>query len=360
MEANEGLKKDVQQWYEHKEEKRKILLEKYPHDPPNSVCNHAYVKGLSIENSFNPTVGEYNYFFKTQDEKVFVWTHTKDTYSALVITVEEKIKEKTFWKDLLTVIRLSLSYVEAFENVGDGVFEYKWIYYFDRHKTKIENAVFYNTSELDQKFITNGRLIKATLLSQIAPVIELLLRDDRAFVAISMLEASFTTHYICLLCELSKYPYHDHLTEKPEIWEHANIIPSMEVAIVQACRGVEAILGEPPNKDKKSAVFRHKEKWISIVGIHSEDLFEKANKSYLEFYYDLFFELRNPSAHSYGNIQFDLERKKTIQAQCFAALIIRAYVQKNILDVEDAQQKLYFNQEFLKRIPEDMLTKLTK
>lgn len=60
-----------------------------------------------------------------------------------------------------------------------------------------------------------------------------------------MLSNSFIQHYICLICELSSYPYHDHLAEEPEIWEHAAIIPNMEVAVVQACRSV--LNGAKPN-----------------------------------------------------------------------------------------------------------------
>jgi len=263
---------------------------------------------------------------------------------------------------LLTVIWLSLSYEEAFEIVisRDEIFEYKWVYYFDPKKTKVEDAIIYDTPALEKHNITSGRLIKATLLSKIAPVIELLMRDDKAFVAISMLKSSFLMHYFCLICELSKNPHPHHPSYDPEIWEQASIIPSMEVAIVQACKSAEAILGTPPNRENRGSSLRHKERWISLLGIKPEDLFEKANKSFIDFYYDLFSDLRNPSAHSYGNIQFDLEREKTIEAQCFSALIVRAYIQKNALDLKDAQEKLDFNQEFLKRVRKDMSTKLTK
>ena len=344
MERDDNLKSSKKNCYMHLDA------------PPNSDCKHAFVKGLSLENSFNPIVGEYNYLFKTQDEKVFVWTHTKDAYSALIIEVQEEIKEKPFWKNLLTVIWLSLSYEEAFEIVfsGDEAFEYKWLYHFDPKKTKLEDAVIYNTPALEKQFITGGRLIKATLLSQIAPVVELLMRDDKAFASISMLKSSFLLHYFCLICEISKNPHPHHPSHEPEIWEQARIIPSMEAAIVQACKSVEAILGKPPNRENRGSVLRHEERWKSLLGIKPEDLFEKANKSFFDFYYDLFFDLRNPSAHSYGDIQFDLERKKTIEAQCFAALIVDAYIQKNTLDLEDAQAKLDFNQEFLKRVSEDM------
>lgn len=171
---------------------------------------------------------------------------------------------------------------------------------------------------------------------------------------------SFIQHYICLICELSSYPYHDHLAEEPEIWEHAAIIPNMEVAVVQACRSVEGILGEPPNSQKQGAVMKHKKRWEELTGINPDSIFEKANMSYWDFYYKLFFELRNPSAHSYGNINYKLEKAKTVQAQCFAAIIVRDYFNKHVLELKEAQKKLNFNLSLLDRVSDVMSTKITK
>ena len=83
------------------------------------------------------------------------------------------------------------------------------------------------------------------------------------------------------------------------------------MAIIQSCRSVESILGEPPKKKNKSSIIRHKEKWNKEIELDPDDIFEKTGESYLDFYYKLFFELRNPSAHSYGNIHYDLQRKRT-------------------------------------------------
>ena len=175
-----------------------------------------------------------------------------------------------------------------------------------------------------------------------------------------MLSNSFIQHYICLICELSSYPYHDHLAEEPEIWEHAAIIPNMEVAVVQACRSVEGILGEPPNSKKQGAVMKHKKIWEELTGTNPDSIFEKADMSYWDFYYKLFFELRNPSAHSYGNINYKLENAKTVQAQCFAAIIVRDYFNKHVLELKEAQKKLNFNLSLLDRVSDVMSTKITK
>lgn len=254
---------------------------------------------------------------------------------------------------------MAIQHAKAFEGISPEMLEYRWVYYFDQNK-KLFEQVFYNTDQFDQIHLKSGRVIKATDIAILAPEIDLMLRDDKAYTSLMMLCNSFLQHYICLICELSKHPYHDHLSEEPEIWEHASIIPNMEAAIVQACRSVEGILGEPPNSTKQTAVLKHKEKWKLLTGIDPDSTFEKAEMSYWDFYYKLFFDLRNPSAHSYGNIHFELEKAKTVQAQCFAAFIVNAYFQKNILELNEAQSKLNFNMDLLARVSENMSTELTK
>ncbi|WP_236914172.1 hypothetical protein [Clostridium sp. Cult2] len=134
----------------------------------------------------------------------------------------------------------------------------------------------------------------------------------------------------------------------------------MESAIVQACRCAESILGEPPNNKKFSRILAHKQKWIDTIGINPDEIFERAELSYWEFYLRLFDELRNPSAHSYGDIHFNLERKHTIDAQCFAALILQGYIEKSVKYLEEAMNILKFDKNFLNRVQENMSTKLTK
>ena len=68
----------------------------------------------------------------------------------------------------------------------------------------------------------------------------------------------------------------------------------------------------------------------------------------------------NPSAHSYGNIHYDLARKRAVEAQCFAAIIVREYIRKNMLDEEQAIDSLNFNRELLARVSEKMSTPITK
>lgn len=335
------------------------IEKKYSSDLPNEVCKFAYIKGLRIENSFGPKVGELNFLFETELEKVCIWTHEKNRSSAIVIDVKLTVKEIPFWKNICSVIWLALQYVALFESRCPDRLEYRWLYEFDPNK-KLEEIVFNNLDKFEKINLTDGRIIKATHLAEIAPEIELMLRDDKAYTSCMMLSNSFMHHYICLKCELSSYPYHDHLIDEPEIWEHANIIVNMETAIILACRSVEGILGEPPSTKNKNGVIRHKEKWRKLIGIEPDSLFEKAKMTYFDFYYKLFFELRNSSAHSYGDIHYNLERKKTVQAQCFALLILQGYIHKHILSLDEAKEKLHFNNDLLKKVNREMSTELTK
>ena len=104
----------------------------------------------------------------------------------------------------------------------------------------------------------------------------------------------------------------------------------------------------------------HKNKWIQLTGINPDDIFEKANITYIDYYYELFYHLRNTSAHSYGNIHYDLENKKTVETQCFAFVLIKAYFYKNKKNLDEAQKALKFNFELLKRVDKNKTTRFTK
>jgi len=340
--------------------RQKELLIKYPPDVPNEKGHHAFIKGISIENSFAPTVGEYNLLFETEHEKIYIWTHTKNKNSTIISDIDTSVKKKDFWKTAGSMMNLALSYYRAFEAVDfERKFEYKIIYYFSPLDS-IESLEFLDVSNFDLHFLFNGEVLKATDIADVAQVIELMCRDDRCYTAISLLLSSFQIHYCCLICELGLSKYKKHESHEPELWEQADFITNMESAIVQACRCAESILGEPPNARKHSRILDHKRKWIDTVGINPDEIFERTELSYWEFYLRLFDELRNPSAHSYGDIHFDLQRKHTIDVQCFAALILRGYINKSVKSLEEAMNILKFDKNFLNRVQKNMSTKLTK
>jgi hypothetical protein len=80
------------------------------------------------------------------------------------------------------------------------------------------------------------------------------------------------------------------------------------------------------------------------IDLNPDDLYVKAGKSYLEYYYDLF-EIRNSSAHGLGDINFELTRESAIKAQCFAFILLREYYLKNALDKETAMERISFNRD---------------
>ena len=341
-------------------ERQQEISEKYPSNVPNDVCNHAFIKGISIENSFGPKVGEYNFFCQIGKESIFLWTYKKDTNSALVSHVDSSLKDDEFWKTAGNLLWLANTYYHAYEEAStEFIPDYKWMYYFDPSTSTVDNTVFYELSKLERNFMSNGTILKATDIADYAPLIDLLCRDDKAFTALSLVCSAFCTHSCCLICEMSEHPWHDHIAEEPKKWEQANMLPSLEVAIVQSCRAVEAIIGEPPNRKKENKVVKHKQHWIDTVGIDPDGMFSKVGKSFLDFYYELFFELRNPSAHSYGNIHFELKRKHTVEAMCFAAVIIREYITKNVLDHDAAIERLMFNKSLLDHVSSNMSTSST-
>ena len=341
-----------------REEQLRQLNEKYPEDIPNEVCKHAFISGISIENSFRPKVGDFNYLFSTDYENIYIWTYKKRTNSALVSIVNPLVKEKPFWKTSGRLIQLAVSFDESFESIAKPT-EYKWMYYFSPARSTFDEIVFYDLSGSDRLLLPSGRIYKATEIAKVASIIEVFERDDRAYNAVSLVQSAFNLHWCCLICELSAHPYHDHLAEEPKLWDQADWLQNLEMSIVQSCRAVESILGEPPNRKKATSVFRHRDRWKSEIGIDPDEPFEKAGKSYLDYYYELFFTLRNPSAHSYGNIHYDLERKMAVEAQCFAAIVLRKYIDKHALPNEAALEKLRFNHEFLSKVQDDMSTPLT-
>lgn len=356
----DGLHDFLNEWLENERLEKEKFFEKYPTDVPNSKCSYALIKGINIENSFGPSVGDFVPLFETENEQINVWTYEKDSYSALISQVNPEIKEKSFWKTVGSIINLSQAYSEAFEGVDfDKRLEYCWIYYFTEH-TLFSELVFYNLDGMDYATIHNGRIIKATDIADLAPVIELLSRDNKAYTVLSLLFSSFQIHYCCLICELGLSSIKQHESHEPELWEQADFITKMESAIVQACRCAESILGKPPNASKQSRMLSHKEKWIELTGINPDSRFERTEMSYLDFYIDLFDNLRNPSAHSYGDIHFDLERKRTIDAQCFAALVARGYIGRHMKNSEEALEILKFNRELLNLVDDRMSTKKTK
>lgn len=356
--VDEELFYKISKYLEDVEEERQRLLVLYPPNPPNEVSSYACLSGIKIENSFGPEVHDFIEFFETKHEKIYVWTSTQNKNSRVVSKVKEAVKDLPFWKTVGHIIHLAQYYYDGFEISSDIEINYNWMYYFNPNDN-FDDVKFYEDSDVLRMDMETASILKATKIEGLAPLIELLLRDDTCYTAVSQMLSSFELHYCCLICELGLSPVMKHESHEPDVWQHGYFISKMEAGIVQACRCVESILGEPPNKSKKNAVMKHKEKWKNLLDIKPDDMYDKAQMSYFDFYYSLFFELRNPSAHSYGNIHYDLERKKAIEAQCFAALILRGYIQMNMKEHDEARRLLNFNTELLDRVSDTMSTPCT-
>lgn len=325
------------------------MKDECPDDVPNTCAHHAIISGIIIENNFSSVVGEYNKLFETKYEKIYIWTHTKNKNIALISDIDLSVKNTTIWKTAGSLIVLAYDFNKKFEQTFEFSTDYKIMYNFTP-TSSLDKVKFYNNDDVELLEL-NGFYLHLNEIASFACLIELLNRDDRCYTAVTLLISSLQLHYCCLICELGLSPYHEHEAFEPEIWEQTNFITNMESAVVQATRCIESILGEPPSENNRSRIITHKEKWKKISGINADDKYSRFGKSYWDYYLYLFDEIRNPSAHSYGKIHFDLERKQTIDAQCFAALVLEGYINQNKKDKEEAMNELKFNRKILERIP---------
>lgn len=351
-EDNKETQKMAEQMHRMYKERETYSANDYPTDIPNDVCKYAFLKGAQFENSFMPRVHDFVPFMKCGDEELYLWTHTKNKNTVLVSRVSTAVKDKNIWKNVGIIIQLAYAYTGCFEHTMD--IEYKWFYYFDPIRTLGEQEI-YSCRGIDKLGLQYGTILKLTDFLVIARLIELLLRDDKAFTAMNTLNASMKAHYCCLLCELERYPYKKHPSHEPDLWERASVISGYETAIIQACRCVEALIGKPPKRDNRSRLLEHKKKWIDELGIDADGSFAKGEMTYIDFYYDLFAR-RNTAAHSFGTIPFELERRQAVNAQCFASLLLDGYVRENVLSEEKALEAVSVNRDIIDRVHETMST----
>lgn len=215
------------------------------------------------------------YLFLKLNMKKFLFGHFSESNSVFISEVKTEVKEVGFWKNLGTILCLALSYFDDFEVIYN--INYNWIYYFDP-KVPYSNMILYNINDIEKHIliVIGGIIKKVPDIQNIIPIIELLLRDDVCFTALSHLISSFENHYCCLICELGRSSVIMHESHEPYIWERAYYIPKMETGIIQACKCVESILGEPPNRNKQSRLVEHKNKWKDLLDIDADDIYKKA------------------------------------------------------------------------------------
>jgi hypothetical protein len=327
---------------------RKIKDEKFIQEPPNEHCYHAIVEGVIFGNFAGLKKGDYIPLLTFGYEKLHVWTHTKNQYSVLVAEVDQKIHNLNIWKPFGTCLQLA----DAFQRQFEAVFpvEYSWIINFIP-SNDLESQNYFDRDSV----YPSGLALQLRYLLDIASILELLMRDDTFFVALQNFMNSVRNHYFCIICALQRDGYQMHPNHEPAIWEIASSIPSMETAIVQSTRTVEAILGKPGKRSESKKVERAKERWLNNLELSPDDIFELTEKSYFEYYYDLF-GIRGNAAHSLGKLPYRLSRELIIEAQCFAWIILVDYFNKCALDITTAADKMSLNVDLIKKEPRGGIT----
>jgi hypothetical protein len=329
----------------------------YQPEPPNITCTHAVCKGLLIENAvreyerdsqgklfhsatrfrdknFHPGIIP---LLETPFEKASIWTYDDSEKSLLLINVDTKVKQEKWWKTLASCLRIGFTYFSDFEKIPET--NYNWIFHFDSLKP-IDSQKFLDKDHL-MAGTFNGFVETPDSFAELAPMLELLIRDDSFFTATQNLLTSFENHNFCMTCAIRLTDSPEHPNHEPELWEIAPFIPKMEVAIVQATRACEGLLGKP-GKKKDRVLSR----WKNKITLDPEDTFSVAGISYFDFYHILF-DIRGDAAHNLGQFPYELSREITISAQVFSWKILQSYYDTHCLSLENALARINFNQDLL-------------
>lgn len=316
-----------------KESERQAL--EFPPNPPNEKCHFAIITGILTNKETEKNVTRFLQFFRVGIENVYIWDQTKNNIAVFVVDVNYSLIPATYWKNLASIIEITYAISTSFENVIEC--NYDWIYNFDSNLPIADNKFLYqeNFERL------SGVMLNYDFFVRHSPIMELLIRDECFYVMCANLLASFNNHRFCVQCAFTPTEYQTHPNHEIPVWEVAQAIPRMEVAIVQATRSVEAALGKPGKRDKQNNCVRTISRWKSKTDIDPKELYKIANKPFLEYYYDLF-DIRDNAAHSLGQFPYETSRKLTIEAQCFAWLIVTEYLHKNKLSIEQAKKILSF------------------
>jgi len=179
-----------------------------------------------------------------------------------------------------------------------------------------------------------------------SPFIELLIRDKIFYLLWMNLFSAFRSHNFCIICAYEKHGYQEHPNHEINLWQRAQAIPAMEIAIVQSTRAIETALGKPGKRENRRSFDRAIKRWKDAIDINPFDEYYIAEQSYIDYYYELF-NIRGSAAHGLSSLPYDLRRKKVIQAQCFAFEIMRSYFVKNQVTEDKAVSSLKINKELL-------------
>jgi hypothetical protein len=304
--------------------------------PPTSNCEHAIIRGFSVSDEPGFSPGELKPFFHLDSEDVFIWTHAKRQSSVLVSCVSNAVHCEKVWRSAGILLLLANGLSRRFE-ILDTRFDYDWIYNF-APSSSMESLEFYGEFQVEG---ISSVVMSRSEYSSLARLIELLIRDDRLFVATQNVFASVHNHVFCFHCAFEPESHRSHPNHELPIWQIASAIPRFEAAIVQATRAVEAILGKPGKRDSPSKLQKIKERWREVLSIDPDSEYKPKRTSYLDFYYELF-SIRNDAAHSLGQLPVSLTRSLTIDAQAFAYTLLEHYFDQHSLEIFAAKKALAF------------------
>jgi len=315
------------------------IAEEYPLDVPNDKCKHAFLKGLALDNQTwisgspvsLPSKGDVVPLCRVGAEEVSVWTEDRDHYSVFLVKSDPDRIPAQLWKTAASIMSVLIALTSAMESIPKV--EYAWIYDFAPKKAIQEQELL----DDNDRFTPGNRVIhRLDHWFESAPVMELLERDEKFFVAAQLLTQSFREHWFCLECAMRPPQSRTHNHAEPDPWSLVSEMPAMESAIVSATRAAEGLLGQPGKTD------RLRTRWTDATTVDPDAHFLWANKTYIEYYKLDLFDVRNDSAHSYGTISAGLTRARAIAAQTFAHEIVLGRYKKLALSTKEAQERLSF------------------
>lgn len=118
------------------------------------------------------------------------------------------------------------------------------------------------------------------------------------------------------------------------------------------------MLGKPGNRDSDAKLQRVLTRWSDAINVDPYEGFAPSGESYLDYYYRLF-QLRGQSAHSLGNIPFELSRQLTIEAQSFAWEVLLSFYKKHGVPIEVAANELEIDVALVESEPTNWSTSRT-
>jgi hypothetical protein len=327
----------------------------------NHTADTGILKGLLIDNSFSPDVKEFTKFASLPMEEIFVWTPEKDEYSKLISVINPSTQNLNYWKNFAILFKYAMALTSNFESLIE--LEYEMIKGFEKSKAK-EELIYpelekYRFDDFAFNFemreiYDKGTILNLSFFLENKRLLSELYFNDKFFFVVQHIVSAVSTHWYCHFCELSppelrKHPNHDF-----EKYYEVFALPRLEIAIIQATKAVEGLLGQPGSNKGKRII-----RWKEVLDIDPDEKFLDSNKTYFNFHPYLVNEIRNKVAHNIKSKPFKANRKLAIQAQIYAWKLVNDYFGKLIkLDNED--ESIVFNPKLESKIKSNLATRKTR